>query len=504
MRRIIGGVLLCLVLLFQPAWADVHILAINDFHGWIEESGSSIGMAKLAAFITRYASEHPDTIFVSGGDNYQGDALSSLSRGGIVNEIFHHAGLEISAVGNHELDWGQGLFDQWEKAGVRYLAANILDAHTDTPAAWARPYRIVRVGDKRIAFIGLSTRETFGSTAAKNLEGLRFEDAAMAAARWITYLKQGSDKDGPPDAIILLTHIPSFQEPLTGMITGEELSTLTRLKGVDAVITGHSHQLVAGRMGGVPVIQAACFGKAAGVLHLQFDEKGLSGVIPEVIVLKNMAASLPNDPYALAVRDDYRRRLSGIIDRKVCLLKQDLPFEPHAADRETPLGYLICEAVRSQTGTQIALVNNGAIRRGLAAGDVTYGHIMGVFPFDDYVVTMRISGKELGEIIRKAYADKKMRPCQYAGLHLTVHRRLIGGHAVDIRLANGEELQDDAYYTLAVPDYIYEGGDGYAFQNAKDTRYVYVQLRDMLAEYLTARREITAPDVRDIFRSSLF
>lgn len=504
MRRILCGVLLCLVLLFQPAWADVHILSINDFHGWIEESGSSVGMAKLAAFITRYAAEHPDTIVVSGGDNYQGEALSNLSRGGVVNDIYRHIGLEISAVGNHELDWGTDLFDQWGKTGVQYLAANILDTGTGAPISWAKPYRIVRAGDKRIAFIGLSTRETSGSTASKNLEGLRFEDAAVAAARWITYLKQESDKDGPPDAIILLTHIPSFQEPLTGMITGDELSTLTRLKGVDAVITGHSHQLVAGRMGGVPVIQAACFGKAAGILHVQFDEKGLSGIMPEVVVLKDIAASLPNDPSVLAVRDDYRRRLSGIIDRKVCRLKQDLPFEHHAADRETPLGYLICEAVRSQTGTQIALVNNGAIRRGLAAGEVTYGHIMGVFPFDDYVVTMRISGKDLREVVGNAYAGKKVRPCQYAGLSLMIHRTLIGGPAVDINLANGDELKDDAYYTLAVPDYIYEGGDGYAFQNARDTRYIYVQLRDMLAEYLTVRREITAPDVRGVFHSSLF
>ena len=490
-------VLLC----FQTAWADVHILTINDFHGWVEATGSSPGMAKLATFIKGYKLQNPDTIVVSGGDNYQGEALSNLSRGDLVNALFGLIGLQFSAVGNHEFDWGTEHFARWNASGVQYLAANIIDQKTGRPPAWVKPYAIVQAGGKRIAFIGLSTRETPGSTAAKHLKGLKFENAAKAAKRWIRYLEQGRDELGRPDAVILLTHVPSFQDSVSGIIFGDELSELTRLKGVDAVITGHYHKLVSGRHNGVPVVQAGCFGKAVGVLRLKLEGQRSAAVTAKVIELKGLQDSLQADAGVLMVTDAYRKRLSGLIDRRVCRLKSDLPFERSRVERLTPLGYLICKAVQTQTGAQVALVNNGAIRRGLKAGDVTYGHIMGVFPFDDYVVTMRLSGKDLRSLIMAAGEGKGMRSCQFAGVRLLVRPGLGGSHEIiAVELENGAAIADDAYYTVAVPDYIFEGGDGHNFAAAHDTRYVYVQLRDMLVEYLEARKLIEAPDISTVYR----
>ncbi|HQP32174.1 MAG TPA: 5'-nucleotidase C-terminal domain-containing protein, partial [Deltaproteobacteria bacterium] len=166
----------------------------------------------------------------------------------------------------------------------------------------------------------------------------------------------------------------------------------------------------------------------------------------------------------------------------------------------TPLGYLICKAIQTQTGVQVALVNNGAIRRGLKAGIVTYGHIMGVFPFDDYVVTMRMSGKDLTSLIKAAVEGKDMRACQFAGVRLRV-RPGTGGRQriVAVQLENGDAIRDETDYTVAVPDYIFEGGDGHNFAAARDAHYVYVQLRDMLVEYLEARRDIDAPDIARLY-----
>jgi len=493
----ISLVLLC----FQTAWADVYILAINDFHGWVEENGSSPGMAKLAGFIKDYTVKHHDTIVVSGGDNYQGEALSNLSRGDLVNALFDLIGLQLSAVGNHEFDWGTEHFARWNSCGVQYLAANIVDQRTGKTPAWAKPYAIVQAGSHKIAFIGLSTRETPGATAAKHLKGLEIENAAITAARWIKHLKLGRDKQGVPDAVILLTHVPSYQESVSGIILGEELSELTRLKGVDAVITGHYHKIVSGRHADVPVIQAACFGKAVGVLRLKFEGRRRAVVATEVIEFKGRQSSMPADSGVLAVTQTYRRRLSALIDRKVCRLKSDLPFERSRVERLTPLGYLICKAVQTQTGVQAALVNNGAIRHGLKAGDITYGHIMGVFPFDDYVVTMRLSGKDLRNLIKAAGEGKNMRACQFAGVRLRLRPGLDGSQRiVAVELENGAAIEDETYYTVAVPDYIFEGGDGHNFMAARDTRYIYVQLRDMLVEYLEARQNIEAPDIAKVYQ----
>jgi len=504
MQKILCIALTLVLACFQSVWAEVHVLSINDFHGWVEEAGSSPGMAKLAAFMNDYQRRHANVIVVSAGDNYQGEALSSLSRGDLVNELFGLIGLQYSAMGNHEFDWGTEHFARWNASGVQYLAANIVDQSTGEAPAWVKPYAIVQAGGKKIAFIGLSTRETPGSTAPRHLKGLRFENAALSSQRWIRYLREGRDEQGAPDAVILLTHVPSFKDRATGVIFGEELSELTRLKGVDAVITGHSHRRVSGRHKGIPVVQAGCFGKAVGVLRLKFDGQRLVGITPAVIECKGGQGAMPADPRALTVIETYRKRMSGLIDRTVCRLRSDLPFERGRIEQLTPLGYLICKAVQTQTGVQVALVNNGAIRRGLNAGVVTYGHIMGVFPFDDYVVTMRLSGKELTGLLKAAFEGRDMRACQFAGVRLRV-RPGVGGRQkiVAVQLENGDAIRDDMFYTVAVPDYIFEGGDGHNFAAAKDTRYVYVQLRDMLVEYLEARGNIEAPNIAWVYGDGL-
>ena len=502
MKKILCVAITLFLLCSQPVWADIHILTINDFHGWVEENGSSPGMAKLAAFIKDYRLTHSDTIVVSGGDNYQGEALSNLTLGDLVNALYGLIGLRFSAVGNHEFDWGTEHFDRWNVSGVQYLGANIVERRTGQAPSWIKPYAIVQTGGRKVAFIGLSTRETEGTTAPKHLTGLQVEPAAAAAARWVAYLKQGRDEHGVPDAIVLLTHVPSFQDPASGIIFGDEVSELTRLKGVDAVITGHSHRKVSGRHDGVPVVQAACFGKAVGVLRLVFEGSRLAGITPEVIDLKSLAGSLKTDPQVLSVTQSYRKRMSGLIDRPVCRLKGDLPFERSRVEQLTPLGYLICKAIQTQTGAQVTLVNNGSIRRGLKAGVVTYGHIMGMFPFDDYIVSMRMSGKDLTSLIMAASEGKGMRSCQFAGVRLRVRPRAGGSPRIEaVELENGEAIRDEGYYSVAVPDYIFEGGDGHNFAVAQDPRYIYVQMRDMLVEYLEARRVVDVPDISSVYRT---
>jgi len=186
MKKILCVAITLFLLCSQPVWADIHILTINDFHGWVEENGSSPGMAKLAAFIKDYRLTHSDTIVVSGGDNYQGEALSNLTRGDLVNALYGLIGLRFSAVGNHEFDWGTEHFDRWNVSGVQYLGANIVERKTGQAPSWIKPYAIVQTGGRKVAFIGLSTRETEGTTAPKHLTGLQVEPAAAAAGSLIS------------------------------------------------------------------------------------------------------------------------------------------------------------------------------------------------------------------------------------------------------------------------------------------------------------------------------
>ena len=66
---------------------QVDILSINDFHGTMleEPKGKNIGAAKLATVIFDAKKANPNTLLVSGGDLYQGSALSAITQGAVVN-----------------------------------------------------------------------------------------------------------------------------------------------------------------------------------------------------------------------------------------------------------------------------------------------------------------------------------------------------------------------------------------------------------------------------------
>ena len=84
---------------------DVHIIYFNDFHGNITEEITgkkrNMGMAKMVGYVNEFKATHPNTIVLSGGDNYQGTADSNLTFGKPVTAMMKGMNTLASAVGNH-------------------------------------------------------------------------------------------------------------------------------------------------------------------------------------------------------------------------------------------------------------------------------------------------------------------------------------------------------------------------------------------------------------------
>ena len=164
---------------------DITVVALNDFHGQVQPNKNMVGAAKIATFLAEYQKSHPHLILVSAGDNYQGTAISNISKGQVVNEIFNYLGMSYSAIGNHEFDYGLSAFNTWEATNkFPFLAANIIEAKTGKVFKYASPYGITTMDNKyKVAFIGLSTLETPDTTLAENVKGLKFTNPAQTANR---------------------------------------------------------------------------------------------------------------------------------------------------------------------------------------------------------------------------------------------------------------------------------------------------------------------------------
>jgi 2',3'-cyclic-nucleotide 2'-phosphodiesterase (5'-nucleotidase family) len=127
----------------------ITILHVNDTHGHILPSIEKTvdpdrqvsGAAWMARMIARERQKNPrGTLLLSGGDMFQGTALSNVFQGAPVIEIMNALNFDAMAIGNHEFDWGpDGLDHLRTSARFPFLSANIMDGKRDYLPG-AQPY----------------------------------------------------------------------------------------------------------------------------------------------------------------------------------------------------------------------------------------------------------------------------------------------------------------------------------------------------------------------------
>ncbi|TDT70641.1 2',3'-cyclic-nucleotide 2'-phosphodiesterase (5'-nucleotidase family) [Hypnocyclicus thermotrophus] len=476
----------------------IDIVTFNDFHGHVKEGRKELGMAKIVGYVDALKKENPNVLVVSAGDNYQGTAISNLTVGAPVNDMFELLDLVGSAIGNHEFDWGVEKIKEWEDKGVAFLASNIYDKATNKPVSWAMPYRIVEIAGKKIAFIGLSTESTAYQTKVENVKDLKFIPVEKAAKEWVEYLMSGKASEGKPDAIIALTHVPTVQDRDTKEITGDEIERLSKVKGIDAIVTGHSHKIVSGKINGIPVVQAYKYGRALGRIELMFDKENKLTVNAYVDLAYKHKEDIPVSKEAKLRYEMREEKLKPILGKVVGKLNEDL-IHDRSAKNLTPLGYWAADIMRKATGTQIGLTNGGGLRRSLYKGDITMGDLYEVMPFDNQLVTMKVSGKHLKELIDHGIDADYMTDGQFAGLYVVYNPDKEYEHRVEmLALEDGTIVEDDKWYTLTTNDFILGGGDKYNFKGAKEVVDTYVQIRDVLEEAIEKEKEVKVPNIEGI------
>jgi 5'-nucleotidase/UDP-sugar diphosphatase len=478
----------------------IDIISINDFHAALEEEakGKNPGIGKLATVILDAKKANPNTLFVSGGDNFQGSALSSITKGKIVAEFFKLVGLNASAVGNHELDWGLGNFDAWENdGGFDFLAANIKEKATGKAPAWADPYKIVKVGGHRIALIGLMTQETLTTVKADFVAPFDIVDPAQAAAALIPEIL----KKEKPELVIALTHVPSQQDKadpsaVLAMPAFKELDALCKVPGLDAVISGHSHNPVAGLNNKVPVIQAYYNGRDIAKLSVVFQDDGSKKVTPSFDEFYKNKGSIAENAAAKEIFASAMAKYGQALNDKVAVL--DKPLSHDKGANVTPMGYWVCEVLRARYGLDAYVQNGGGLRKGFNAGDVLVKDFWELMPFDNYTVTFDVSGADLKKIIDHGIDSVDFGNGQFAGLVVTYDpAAAYESKVVSMTLADGTPVDDNKTYKVGTNDFQFSGGDKYVIKPyAKNVKETFEPVREMLLDIALKAKTIKVPDFR--------
>jgi len=463
--------------LVLAAEKEIVVLSINDFHGSLAPSGKNVGAAKLVDAIKTEKAKNPEgTIIVSAGDNYQGSAMSNLLYGEPVSAMFKEMGLELSAVGNHEFDWGIDRITKWaEDGGFTFVCTNIYDKRTNQPVDWAEPFVIIEKMGIKVGFIGLATPETAYKALKANVENYEFRDPVETIKEWVPKIK-----DAGADIIIALTHLGAFQDK-EGNISGEA-AALSEVDGVEAVISAHTHQSVSGLVNGKPLVQAYYNGRSVAKLTFVFDENNkLVSAEPFLDDLYKRPDTLKDDANTLAIYNKYNEELKPVLGKILGKTTVTLDHDRYAGP--SLLGEWACEIMKDKVGVQIAMTNGGGLRVPIPAGDITAGILYEVMPFDNTLYTMKLSGADVKANIEHGIMNEDIGWVQIAGVRVTYDPKAEAGKRItSMSLEDGTPVEMDKFYTVVTNDFMATGGDKYNFDNALDKLDTFIPVRDAMMD----------------------
>ncbi|MCT4585767.1 MAG: 5'-nucleotidase C-terminal domain-containing protein [Peptostreptococcaceae bacterium] len=471
---------------------EIDFISINDFHGNVKEDarekGKNMGMSKVINAVKTYKQENPNTIPVSAGDSYQGTAMSNLTYGAPVSKMYNEIGIIASAIGNHEFDWGTKWMDGWAKDGnFEFLASNIVDAKTLKPVKFANPYKVIEQDGIKIGLIGLTTPQTAFQTLPEYVKDYKFTDVKEAATKWAKYLKSGEAKEGKMDLVIALTHIGSYQNYETGEVSGEVVDRgLCEIAELDAIISAHTHQSVAGFVNKKPIVQGYKYGRALGKLTILFDENNeVLGMIPKVDTLYKRKSELIADANGDKIYKEFDEKLKPILSEIVGSTKEELSHERHSDKGTTLLGNLVSEIIREKADVQIGLMNEGGLRTSIAKGDITIGNLYEVLPFDNTLVSMDITGEQLKKVIENGINNPQIGWVEVAGLKVNYDlSKEFGNRVIDMYLLDGSKIEMDKTYSVCTNDFMASGGDKYDFKDATNFNDTKMTIRDVVKDYI--------------------
>lgn len=474
---------------------DVQVLTINDFHGRIvqEPANGYAGAAALAGAVDAYRAQNPNTLFVSAGDNIGASAFESFIQDDQPTlDALKAAKLDVSAVGNHEFDQG---FDDIQRVidtlgGPQYaLGANVYEKGTDTPALQEYTVETTESG-ARIAFIGVVTPQTQTLVNPAGIADIEFGDMGEAVDR-VTAEIVAADA---ADVVVVLAHDGGASSSIEAL-QADTTSDFGRLvhnlpEGVDAVVSGHTHQTYAGEVDGVPVVQANQYGTRLGTLDIDLaEDNALVSITPGLVTLfdapVSMSAAYPNLEVnelvveAKAEADVLGKEQVGTITESINRAKTAAGAEDRGA--YSTLGNTVADVYLwatsenpeyGGTDAQIAFMNPGGLRADLVPGDngaVTYRAVANVQPFGNTLVTLELTAAQLKAVLEEQWqpADSS-RPKLALGVsegfsfeYLETAER--GSHIGAITL-NGEELDvtDTATtYKVVTNSFLAAGGDNF-------------------------------------------
>lgn len=378
----------------------VDFYTINDLHGKLADADTHPGLDELSTYLTTAREEDDHAIFLSAGDMWQGSFESNLTQGLILTDWMNEMGFAAMAMGNHEYDWGEAPIEKNDQqAQFPFLAINIYDRETNERVTYCESSVVVDLGPLQIGIIG-AIGDCYSSISADKVEDVYFK-----TGKELTELvKAESEKlrhDGADYIVYLLHDGYGSNKSTTATVSSNQLrsyyDTALSQGYVDLVFEGHTHKkYILTDTYGVYHLQGG--GDNEGISHVEVminSANGSSTVQTAELVSTQKYASQEDHPIVEQLMDKYENQVS--IGTQVLGTNRTNRSSSALAQLTADLYY---QAGQERWGDQYDIALGGGYMSvrdpgHLAAGEVTYGKLYSLFPFDNQLVLCSIKGEQL-------------------------------------------------------------------------------------------------------------
>lgn len=429
------GVALCLVLILaliplsvfsdaEMASDDIVILYTNDVHSYID---GDLSYDVIAAIKQDLETKYQKVLLVDAGDHVQGTAYGSMDKGESIISLMNAAGYDLATLGNHEFDYGmQGCMNviDWaeypytscnfyhEENGVR--GENVLDA-----------YVMIDCGTEKIAFVGITTPETFSKSTPTYFQdengnfiyGIAGGDDGSALYADIQAAIDEAKADGATK-IVALGHLGV--DASSGVWTSE--NAIANVSGLDAFIDGHSHTVIEGKKvsdkegNDVVLTQTGEYFDRIGMMVIDSETGAIATDLIEYDAENGRLLSdlydgieRPSHDSVRLIKENWMAEIDGMLGQKIG--STELVFNNYDEDgnrlvrlQSTNTGDFAADALYylfddMGLDVDLAIMNGGGIRNQEITGDLTYKLCKDIHTFGNVACLQTVTGQQILDML---------------------------------------------------------------------------------------------------------
>jgi 2',3'-cyclic-nucleotide 2'-phosphodiesterase (5'-nucleotidase family) len=504
-----------------PDTTHLVIVATTDVHGralgwdYVRDAEAPGGLSRAATLLETLRTQYPGRlVLVDAGDLLQGNPYATFfarqdqRQPQPMVDALNALQYDAAVPGNHDFDFGLALL---RRAGVEatyhYVAANVEQTSGGTlfPATVVLQRAGVRVG-----VTGFTTPGVMVWDRAQLAGQVRVRRVAETAPAALAQL----EREGANVKVVLIHAglAGGSSYDTTGVGPENDAAALAAVTPKpDVVIVGHSHREIRDTViNGVHFVQPKNWAQSLSVVHVFVVQGKVVAVRADLIPLKT-TPELPRFTRRFAAAHEAARLWAA-----TPIGTAGPGFDGrYARVQDGALLDFINEVQRRKAGAQLSAAAAFETQMGFADGDVRLRDVAGVYPYENTLRAVRISGQQLREFLE--HSARYFQSYQPGGriINDTVpgyNFDVVSGVAYNIDLSRpaGQRIRGLAYegklvqatdsFTLALNSYRAAGGGGYTMlAGARVTYDRGDDIRDLLVDEI---RRVHALDARAYYHPS--